>query len=521
MTKADFVDILSQEIEKGQAILDGFINLRDAQNNFGDGMAVFTSFPRVSYNREDKENLKSKITIWERRVYEILKSYWGEEANSPTSEFMLSEPNKWIKFKESGIICMNRNITTLKSYVDRIDYLPSITIIKENNKMASNIKNDKPYKVFISHSGEDVSFVNELVCLLEFLGVDSPDKLLCSSIEGYQIPVSADFADYIMNQFYEYNLFVIIVHSSNYYASPYCLNEMGAAWVLKTDFFFFLVRGFDYNQMNGVINQNLISAKVDAKDAPSRLNELKDRLVKLFKPKGVNPTRWEKRRDDFLEKVNALKPTVPQTKSNLFASCYIPIFNKVFSLIDMPQYPYWTYNWAMSGTPKIDETRYEQLVELREFLLRLSYNAGYGQYDNLLKNLNQMMSDYIYVCDIHLQSVGENLYTVEKFYKAIPDNPNYHEQLSEYKEYLWLLSDMTLEMTRLLNLLLERIRANKPDFMIDDGVLVISSINREYTEYLSSEKADSPYPGLEDFVKIRASRNYFYSKTTSLNNIIH
>ncbi len=93
---------------------------------------------------------------------------------------------------------------------------------------------DKPFKVFISHSSEDIAFVNELVKLLEFLGVDSSEKLLCSSIKGYQIPTSEDFADYILKQFYDYNLFVIIVHSHNYYSSPYSLNEMGAAWVLKT-----------------------------------------------------------------------------------------------------------------------------------------------------------------------------------------------------------------------------------------------------------------------------------------------
>ena len=58
------------------------------------------------------------------------------------------------------------------------------------------------------------------------------------------------------------------------------------------------------------------------------------------------------------------------------------------------------------------------------------------------------------------------------------------------------------------------------DFMIEDGVLVISGIDRKYTEYLLSEKSDSPYPGLKEFVKIRASRNYCYSKTTSLDNII-
>lgn len=76
---------------------------------------------------------------------------------------------------------------------------------------------------------------------------------------------------------------------------------MGAAWVLKADFYSFLVKGFEYNDMEGVINQRKVSVKVDAIDAGSRLNELKNKLVPLFKPQGVNESRWETLRDDFLK----------------------------------------------------------------------------------------------------------------------------------------------------------------------------------------------------------------------------
>ena len=78
---------------------------------------------------------------------------------------------------------------------------------------------------------------------------------------------------------------------------------------------------------------------------------------------------------------------------------------------------------------------------------------------------------------------------------------------------------MTLELTRLLNLPLERIRERVPDYHIDEGVFVIDSIAREKTVYCDNEKSDSPYPGLNKFVLIRSFRNYCYSKTSTLNFI--
>lgn len=516
MEKHEFICNLNIEISNGEALLDRFEKLQEYHDDLGDGMAYFGSGHRHKYNPVEKNNLSNDFTLWVRRSLEILKCYLGENSSVVNEEFSTSEPRYWMNFKNSGITCLNNNLTTLRSCLERIDYLEAKAENCHDSNKLSKLQDDKPYKVFISHSGEDIAFVNELVKLLEFLGVDTPQKLLCSSIKGYQIPTSEDFAEYILKQFYDYNLFVIIVHSHNYYSSPYSLNEMGAAWVLKTDCFSFLVKGFEYNDMEGVINQRAISVKVDVDDAGARLNELKNKLVSLFKPQGVNESRWETLRDEFLEKVNTLQSSTDTASEDLFLLCYIPVFDKVLSFVDMPNYPIWTSFWAMAGTSKISVSTYRSLEELNTFLQRISYHQGYDMYNNLLKNLGSLVSDYLYLCDEHLENFGSEEYTIERFYKKIPNNPDYASQLNEY---CWLICDMTLELTRLLNLLLERIRERLPDYQIDEGVFVIDSIAREKTVYCENEKSDSPYPGLNKFVKIRSSRNYCYSKTSNLNFI--
>lgn len=75
---------------------------------------------------------------------------------------------------------------------------------------------------------------------------------------------------------------------------------------IKDRFLSFLVKGFEFKDMDGVINDRTISVKVDQDDADARLDELKDKLVPLFKQTGFNCTRWETLRDEFLAKVNEL-----------------------------------------------------------------------------------------------------------------------------------------------------------------------------------------------------------------------
>lgn len=175
-------------------------------------------------------------------------------------------------------------------------------------KNATKQLNDKqPQKektpmVFISHSSKDKSFVEALVDLLESLGL-TKNNLFCSSVDGYGIPLGYDIFETIRGLFQEHELYVIFIHSPRYYESHVSLNEMGAAWVLKTDFCSILTKDMEFKNMTGVVNNSSLSIKVDSEDAPARLTEMKDRLVNMIGLIPIDEIKWERKRANFLRLV--------------------------------------------------------------------------------------------------------------------------------------------------------------------------------------------------------------------------
>lgn len=166
----------------------------------------------------------------------------------------------------------------------------------------------KPMKIFISHSSRDLAFVKPFVELLEHIGL-TPENMFCSSVRGYKVPLDNNIYDYLMEQFQNYNLRVIFFLSENYYNSPVCLNEMGAAWVLHQKYTSVLIPQFDFKDVKGVIDQMRISIKLDSdkSELKLRLNELKTKLVEEF---GLITSTsfqniWECYRDEFVEKVSS------------------------------------------------------------------------------------------------------------------------------------------------------------------------------------------------------------------------
>ncbi len=69
---------------------------------------------------------------------------------------------------------------------------------------------------------------------------------------------------------------VFYMLSDNYYESPYCLNEMGAAWIALNDFSIFLLPNFS-GDIRGVIDCN---KKGYSLNVAHDLISLKDKLVK-------------------------------------------------------------------------------------------------------------------------------------------------------------------------------------------------------------------------------------------------
>lgn len=97
--------------------------------------------------------------------------------------------------------------------------------------------------------------------------------------------------------------------------------------------------------------------------------------------------------------------------------------------------------------------------------------------------------------------------TIEKFYKRLPYNPHYNEDLRKYDDVVMLLADLVFEQTRLLNLMLKRMRAVMPEYKVEVGKLMTDNV-MEHNEYREDEESEQPYPGLNDFMTVRASRNY-------------
>lgn len=181
--------------------------------------------------------------------------------------------------------------------------------INESN-IKSNTDNRKN-KVFISHASKDSEYVKVFVNLLEDVGIPE-DEIVCSSISGYGIPLGADIYNWLSSQFQEFNLHVIFMLSNNYYQSVACLNEMGAAWVLKQKYDSILLPNFDFVQIKGAINPNKIGIKLDStvEELNHRLNELKDALIGEFGLRAISATRWERHRNEFIANVKKITAAV-------------------------------------------------------------------------------------------------------------------------------------------------------------------------------------------------------------------
>lgn len=264
------------------------------------------------YVCDEELSAEQKVRMLEKRYEEeslpeansrkSIDSYleWHKEALLYLSDFYSYANPDFAKFKDLD--------NSHNGYGLRENFKSIYSIYNLLMKNAPRQLNDKqPTKektpmVFISHSSKDKPFVEALVDLLESLGI-TKSNLFCSSVDGYGISLNGDIFETIRGLFYKHELYVIFVHSPRYYESYVSLNEMGAAWVLKTDFCSILTKDMEFKDMTGVVNNSTLSIKVNSEDAPARLTEMKDKLVNMLGLIPIDEIKWERKRTYFLRLV--------------------------------------------------------------------------------------------------------------------------------------------------------------------------------------------------------------------------
>jgi hypothetical protein len=156
-------------------------------------------------------------------------------------------------------------------------------------------------KLFISHAVHDLTLVKEVVDLLES-GVGVPHRdIFCSSLKGQSIKPGKDFVDSIREQLGEAACVLALI-SESYYASAFCMCELGGVWVQSKSFLPVLVPPVDYSSLKAV----LLGVQVSKIGSEEDLDELRDELAERLEIKPYATPRWTEKRKAFLEKLPAL-----------------------------------------------------------------------------------------------------------------------------------------------------------------------------------------------------------------------
>ena len=115
-----------------------------------------------------------------------------------------------------------------------------------------------------------------------------------------------DIYDFLQAKLLGNKLFVIFVLSDSYYNSAACLNEMGAAWVLKANYSTLILPGFQIPDIKGAVNPRKMAVVLDDKKRVNgKLTQLKDRLIDFFDlPETEDDTIWENDRNKFINIAN-------------------------------------------------------------------------------------------------------------------------------------------------------------------------------------------------------------------------
>ena len=342
------------------------------------GQRVF-GYDAVYYEETQINAAKNKLKQWQNVILDIMKSYYQSDNNENYKRFQetIVRVKAGFDLKNELSIEYTNGITILKGILEIIDLLEA----DDSDNTREKISMHKKRKIFISHSSADQKFAEALIDLLNTMGLGQ-GEIFCSSIPGYWIGNGKNFLDEIKTHFVNYDLFVIFIHSPRFYNSHVSLNEMGAAWVLQSEYCSFLTNDMEYDQMDAVVTSHEIAIKVNTNEAKSRLNDWKKRILDWFGKSDIDANIWERKRNAFLKTVSSLTYEIVQIKDIDLSEKDIDILKHWVDSDDDSMY--YTEFLGGSGLMMLGAIEYtinsaREKVEWRSCLSRLS-SLGFIEY---------------------------------------------------------------------------------------------------------------------------------------------
>jgi hypothetical protein len=219
----------------------------------------------------------------------VLKFYYPAMIHTSTSDYTADH-----------IRCFKRDFKMLMDSVK--EYLAEFE--EENINTPARIEKESisgVSKIFISHASKDSDIVEEIIEMLESIGIES-NQIFCTSFEGYGIGLGENFLDAIKSELAADSL-VLFVLSNNFYSSPVCMCEMGATWVLSKEHIPIIVPPLSYADIKVVIPLTQGFVLTD----PLKLNSFKEKIETSFNL--TNPlsfSTWERKRDRICNRLASL-----------------------------------------------------------------------------------------------------------------------------------------------------------------------------------------------------------------------
>lgn len=252
----------------------------------------------------NKNSSDPTFKVWKNNVERTLMKVFGPESHE-VKEFkklkFFYNPIMYTlgsDFTHEHIRCFNRDfditIKQIKSYVEELE--EELGNEPEDIQKVKTIS-DNVNKVFISHSSKDSVIVEEMIEILETVGLKT-EQIFCSSFEGYGIDLGENFLERLKTEL-DSNVLVIFILSENFYSSPVSLCEMGATWIKTNVHIPVLIPPFDFKDIKGVIPMTQ-GFKINE---ALKLNLFKQKIEELFSLSPIDFSTWERKRDRIISRI--------------------------------------------------------------------------------------------------------------------------------------------------------------------------------------------------------------------------